>query len=132
MKWYCVLFSVLIFAGCKKSGSNNEYYVKYIIDGKSSIQQESKTGLKVTLRNEKGISVDYIRSNRGPNEFLVGPVKRGFISSLTGTNACPPLACYIRPNLQIFVSENNGPFVLKKEDASTNLRDVAELSHTIE
>ena len=32
----------------------------------------------------------------------------------------------------IFVSENNGPFVLKKEDAATNLRDVAELSHTIE
>ena len=62
MKWYCVLFSVLIFAGCKKSGSNNEYYVKYIIDGKSSIQQESKTGLKVTLRNEKGISIELINS----------------------------------------------------------------------
>jgi hypothetical protein len=106
--------------------------VKYVIDGKSSIQQMNNTGLKITLINEKSVSVDYIRSNRGSNEFIVGPVNKGFASSLSGTNVCCALCCYISPNLQIFVSENNGPFVLKKEDLSTQLRDAAQISYTIE
>ena len=135
MKQYFILLFALFFLGCTKKNnqqSETQYYVKYVIDGKSSIQQMNNTGLKVTLNNEKSVMVDYIRSNRGANEFVVGPVKKGFVSSLSGTNVCCVSCCYISPNLQIFVSENNGPFVLKKEDLSTQLRDAAQISYTIE
>ena len=133
MKWNYLFLLMFVLVGCKK-GSNNEpqYYVKYVIDGGSSIQQVNNTGLKITLTNEKNTSVDYIRSNRGSNEFTIGPVKKGFISSVSATNVCCALCCYIRPTLQIYLSENNGAFVLKKEDLSTQLRDAAQISFTIE
>ncbi len=125
---------VVVF-GCKKSSNTlpvKEYYIKYVIDGGSSIQQTNTTGLKVTLKNEKGLLTEYVRSNRGPNEFIVGPVTKGFVCSVKGTNVCCPQCCYIRPNLQIYTSENNGPFVLKKEDLTKDLRDEAEIVYTVE
>jgi len=137
MKKYTTLLFLIVLFGCKKNTTdqsqenNTTYYVKYVIDGMSSIQQTNSTGLKITLTDEKNTSVDYIRSNRGSNEFIIGPVKKGFKSSITGTNVCCPLCCYIRPNVQIYVSESNGPFVLKKEDMSTQLRDNVQIDYTI-
>lgn len=133
-----ILLSLVLLSGvfgCKKPSNSSpakEYYVKYIIDGGSSIQQVNTTGLKVTLKNEKGVLTEYIRSNRGSNEFIVGPVTKGFVCSVKGTNVCCPQCCYIRPNLQIYTSENNGPFVLKKEDLIKDLRDEAEIVYTVE
>ena len=128
-----VLF-VLFFTKCKKEPIENkvEYYVKYIIDGKSSIQQAKADGLKVTLTNENGVSVDYIRSNRGAIEFIVGPVTKGFYAKLVGTNVCCVNCCYIKPSIQIFLSENNGPFVLKKEESVTQYTDIVQIDYTIQ
>ncbi len=57
---------------------------------------------------------------------------KGFVCSVKGTYVCCPQCCYIRPNLQIYTSENNGPFVLKKEDLTKDLRDEAEIVYTVE
>jgi hypothetical protein len=124
----------LICCSKKNSASENEYYVKYVIDGRSSIQQNSPTGLKVTLINEGKVAVDYIRPSRGSNEFTIGPVKKGFIASLAGLNMCPVTnSCYTFMDLQIFISQNNGPFVLKKEDVnSATYRNTAQITYTIE
>ena len=138
MKNKIFLLSILCLVvsfSCKKpagSDTRDQYYVKYILDGGSSMQQASTTGLKITLKNETGALNDYIRSNRGTNEFIVGPISKGFIASLKGTNVCCKLCCYIRPNLQIYTSENNGPFVLKNEDLSKDLRDEAQISYLVE
>ena len=125
---------VLFFTMCKKEAvvDQTEYYVKYVIDGRSSIQQSKTDGLKVTLINENGVLVEYIRSNLGSLEFNVGPVKKGFNAKLIGTNVCCFSCCYIKPMLQIFVSENNGPFVLKNEINTTEYKDVVQLDHTIQ
>jgi hypothetical protein len=127
-------FLVMFFTMCKKETvvDQTEYYVKYVIDGRSSIQQSKTDGLKVTLTNENGATVEYIRSNRGSLEFNVGPVKKGFSAKLIGTNVCCVSCCYIKPMLQIFVSENNGPFVLKNEINTTEYKDVVQLDHTIQ
>ncbi len=127
-------FFVLFFTKCKKETVENkvEYYVKYIIDGKSSIQQSKTDGLKVTLKNETGVMVDYIRSNRGAIEFIVGPVTKGFNAKLVGTNVCCVNCCYIKPSLQIYLSENNGPFVLKKEESVTQYTDLVQIDYTIQ
>lgn len=128
------LFFVLFFTKCKKETVENkvEYYVKYIIDGKSSFQQSKTDGLKVTLKNETGVMVDYIRSNRGAIEFIVGPVTKGFNAKLVGTNVCCVNCCYIKPSLQIYLSENNGPFVLKKEESVTQYTDVVQIDYTVQ
>ncbi len=137
-KLFCIngliaLFFVLFFTTCKKEIVENkdEYYVKYIIDGKSSIQQSKTDGLKVTLTNENSVLVDYIRSNRGAIEFIVGPVTKGFKATLVGANVCCVNCCYIKPSLQIFLSENNGPFVLKKEESVTQYTDKVQIDYTI-
>ena len=128
------LFFVFFFTTCKKEAVENpiEFYVKYVIDGNSSYQQSKTDGLKVTLTNENSVSVDYIRSNRGAIEFIVGPVKRGFNAKLVGTNVCCVNCCYIKPSLQIFLSENNGPFVLKKEETVSQYTDVVQIDYTIQ
>jgi hypothetical protein len=122
----------MIFAfGCKKSNNNEpQYYVKCVADGQSSIQQAKPNGLWIFINNENRGVTDFIRSNRGANEFTVGPVKRGFLSKVAVMNACPS-SCYIRPLLQIHISQDNGPFVIKKEFISSQYSDNDSITYTI-
>jgi hypothetical protein len=122
-----------LFLGCKKSNNNEpQYYVKYVADGQSSIQQAKPNGLKIFIDNENGTVTEFVRSNRGINEFTIGPVKKGFISRVAVSNICPPLDCYIRPMLQIQISQSNGPFVIKKELISSQYSDNASINYIIE
>lgn len=132
MKWLIPCLMIL-FLGCKKSNNyETQYYVKYVADGQSSIQQAKSNGLKIFIDNENGTVTEFIRSNRGVNEFTIGPVKKGFISRVAVTNICPPLDCYIRPLLQIHISQDNGPFVIKKEFISSQYSDNASITYTIQ
>ena len=132
MKWLIPCLMIL-FLGCKKSNNYEpQYYVKYVADGQSSIQQAKPNGLKIFIDNENGTVTEFIRSNRGVNEFTIGPVKKGFISRVAVTNICPPLDCYIRPLLQIHISQDNGPFVIKKEFISSQYSDNASITYTIQ
>lgn len=132
MKLYAFLLMILVL-GCKKSNNNeSQYYVKYVADGQSSIQQAKPNGLKIFIDNENGTVTEFVRSNRGINEFTIGPVKKGFISRVAVSNICPPLDCYIRPMLQIQISQSNGPFVIKKELISSQYSDNASINYRIE
>ncbi len=132
MKWLIPCLMIL-FLGCKKSNNyETQYYVKYVADGQSSIQQAKPNGLKIFIDNENGTVTEFVRSNRGINEFTIGPVKKGFISRVAVTNICPPLDCYIRPLLQIHISQDNGPFVIKKEFISSQYSDNASITYTIQ
>ncbi len=108
-----VFLLVIFFLGCKKE-SNPDYYIKYVADGQSTIQQAQPNGLWIFINNENSGVTDFRRSNRGVSEFTIGPVKKGFLSKIAVTNACPS-SCYIRPLLQIHISQNGEPFVIKKE-----------------
>ncbi len=132
MKWL-VLCLMILSLGCKKSSNNEpQYYVKYVADGQSSIQQAKPNGLKIFIDNENGTVTEFVRSNRGINEFTIGPVKKGFISRVAVSNICPPLDCYIRPLLQIHISQDNGPFVIKNESISSQYSDNASITLTIQ
>jgi hypothetical protein len=129
MKLYVFLLMTL-FLGCKKE-SNDDYYIKYVADGQSTIQQSQPNGLWIFINNENSGVTDFKRSNRGLVEFTVGPVKKGFLSKIAVTNACPS-SCYIRPLLQIHISQNGGPFVIKKELVSSQYSDTASITYTIQ
>jgi hypothetical protein len=119
MKWIFPILMVLGIA-CKKN-TDDIYYVKYIVDGKSAVSVNN--GLWIFINNENGGETDYFRSNKGVNDFTIGPVKKGFIAKLVVKNACPS-SCVIRPLLQIQISQNNGPFTIKREEAfTTNIID---------
>jgi len=115
MKWIITIVMVLLL-GCKKNSVTDDYYVKYVADGKSTVSVNN--GLWIFINDENGGVTDYFRSNKGVNEFTIGPVKKGFVSKLLVKNACPS-SCVIRPLLQIHISQNNGPFVIKREEAFT-------------
>lgn len=119
-----------LFLGCKKE-SNDDYYIKYVADGQSTIQQSQPNGLWIFINNENSGVTDFKRSNRGLVEFTVGPVKKGFLSKIAVTNACPS-SCYIRPLLQIHISQNGGPFVIKKELVSSQYINDASIDFKIE
>jgi len=108
------------------------YYVKYIADGKSTIQQANPNGLKIFINDENAGVKEFIRSNRGENEFTIGPVRKGFISRVAILNICPPLDCYIRPFLQIQISQNDGPFIIKKELITTQYTNDAAIDFIID
>jgi len=137
MKINYILMLVLLM-GCAKSNpvDNTQYYVKYIVNGGASypLVISSTSGLKVNLTNEKNSVDEYIRGNATDYEFSIGPVKNGFTANLTATRY-PALASsnlFIKPRLQILVSINNGPFVLKKEGLSSVVTDSATISYKIE
>jgi len=127
------IYSILLLVACNKSPINDtDFYIKYVIDGQSSIQQAKPNGLKIFINNENGGVTEHIRSNRGTNEFIIGPVKIGFKSKVAVSNVCPPLDCYIRPFLQIYTSEKNAHFILKKELASSQYADNASIEYEIQ
>jgi len=134
MKYIIIPIVMVLLLGCKKKNlcCAGGYYVKYVADGKSSFQQAKPNGLKIFIYNENGGTTEYIRSNIGANEFTIGPVEKGFMARVAVTNICPPFDCYIRPFLQIHISQNNGPFVLKKEIISSQYSDNASIEYKIE
>jgi hypothetical protein len=135
MKFYFLVLIILISA-CKKAENRpDQYYVKYIAIGgaRYPFVLSSSSGMKITVLNEKKLNDEYIRGNSTTNEFIVGPVSKGFNAVITAVRfpATATSNLYIRPNLQILTSVNNGPFVLKTEDLSTELRDSARIEHKI-
>ena len=62
-----------------------------------------------------------------PWETIVGPVQKGF-------NATLEVSCdhNIYLNSSIYVSKNDSPFAIKKNDESDELRDFVQISYTID
>ena len=125
----------VLFQSCTKD-SQDQYYVKYIIESTSSNLNQKNFKLITIINDEFGKSKE-IKHNTGSKwELTIGPVKKGFNSKLSTTSVLeditnPLLPYNAKMNLKIEVSMNNGPFSIKKMDLSDEWRKNSEISHTI-
>lgn len=132
-KIYFYLFTILSLS-CTKSEKNAEiqYYIKYEVNGKVSPQTATSNGLKITLNTEYNNTVDYIASSSifTTNEYIVGPVSKGFTATLKVKNNA--VNNYMKPVIRIYIGENNKYFYVKKEDSATSIVDSALISYKIQ
>jgi len=125
----------VLFQSCTKD-SQDQYYVKYIIESTSSNLNQKNFKLITIINDEFGKSKE-IKHNTGSKwELTIGPVKKGFNSKLSTKSILeditnPLLPYNAKMNLKIEVSVNNGPFSSKKMDLSDEWRKNSEISHTI-
>jgi hypothetical protein len=141
MKFFKIKF-VLVFCivitnlGCKKEApsvtESSEYYIKYEIQSNSSPYHGVK--LNTNIKNEQNQTINEI-INIGSWETTIGPVKKGFISSLkvekngwSGSNEY-----HLKMTLSISVSKNGAPFAQKKlDDNNNNARATASIEYNVE
>lgn len=129
MKELIVVFLlILISFGCSKENNADEYYVKYEVES-STIYYGGK--LNVSLNTEDNSTFDIIIDQKINWEMTIGPVKKGFVASLS---VSAPSETYDKLTIgtKISVSKNNGPFAVKLNDSSTAPRDMVESSYTID
>ena len=125
----------VLFQSCTKD-SQNQYYVKYIIESTSSNLNQKNFKLITIINDEFGKSKEIKHNTGGKWELTIGPVKKGFNSKLSTKSILeditnPLLPYNAKMNLKIEVSLNNGPFSSKKMDLSDEWRKSSEISHTV-
>ena len=130
-----ILFIIILFQSCSKD-SQDQYYVKYIIESTSSNLNQKNYKLITTINDEFGKAKEVKHNTGGKWELTIGPVKKGFNSKLSTKSVLeditnPLLPYNAKMNLKIEVSVNNGPFSSKKMDLSDEWRRNSEISHTI-
>lgn len=126
------LLMLIATASCKKETTENnnptdEYYVKYEVNS-TTIYSGGK--LDLTIKTEENQDLTLVINQRTLHETIIGPVKRGFNSSMSVIaqgNTYDKLKLYTN----IYVSKNGSPFALKKSDGSADPRDFVQLSYTI-
>ena len=133
--FFRVLMVFVLFQSCTKD-SQNQYYVKYIIESTSSNLNQKNFKLITIINDEFGKSKEIKHNTGGKWELTIGPVKKGFNSKLSTKSVLeditnPLLPYNAKMNLKIEVSLNNGPFSSKKIDLSDEWRKNSEISHTI-
>jgi hypothetical protein len=123
-----VTFGILNF-GCEDCDcGTDEYYVKYDVNS-STIYSNGK--LNVTYKTENNTNNTLTINQRQLWETNVGPVKKGFTATMQ-IDAVGTTNNQLKLYTNIYVSKNNGPFVLKKTDGSDTPRDFVEISYTID
>ena len=130
-----ILFIIILFQSCSKD-SQDQYYVKYIIESTSSNLNQKNYKLITTINDEFGKAKEVKHNTGGKWELTIGPVKKGFNSQLSTKSVLEDITNPLMPanakiNLKIEVSVNNGPFSSKKMDISDEWRKNAEILHTI-
>ncbi len=130
-----ILFIIILFQSCSKD-SQDQYYVKYIIESTSSNLNQKNFKLITIINDEFGKSKEIKHNTGGKWELTIGPVKKGFNSQLSTKSVLEDITNPLMPanakmNLKIEVSVNNGPFSSKKMDLSDEWRKNSEISHTI-
>jgi PBP1b-binding outer membrane lipoprotein LpoB len=130
-----ILFIIILFQSCSKD-SQDQYYVKYIIESTSSNLNQKNYKLITTINDEFGKAKEVKHNTGGKWELTIGPVKKGFNSQLSTKSVLEDITNPLMPanakmSLKIEVSVNNGPFSSKKMDISDEWRKNAEILHTI-
>ena len=133
--FFRVLMVFVLFQSCTKD-SQDQYYVKYIIESTSSNLNQKNYKLITTINDEFGKAKEVKHNTGGKWELTIGPVKKGFNSQLSTKSVLEDITNPLMPanakmNLKIEVSVNNGPFSSKKMDISDEWRKNAEILHTI-
>jgi hypothetical protein len=133
--FFHVLIVFILFQSCTKD-SQDQYYVKYIIESTSYNIQQINFKLITIIIDEFGKPKEIKHNTGGKWELTIGPVKKGFNSKLSTSSILQDIANPLMPydakmNLKIEVSENNAPFSSKKMDYSDEWRKNAEISYII-
>jgi hypothetical protein len=133
--FFRVLIVFILFQSCTKD-SQDQYYLKYIIESTSYNIQQKNFKLITNITDEFGKPKEIKHLTGVKWELTIGPVKKGFNSKLSTSSifediANPLMAFVAKLNLKIEVSVNNSPFSLKKMDDSDEWRKNAEISYTI-
>jgi hypothetical protein len=123
-----LLLSILV--SCKKSAVKDEYYVKYAVESTTIYQGVQLT---TTIKDDKSNPL-VLNINTGSWETTIGPVQKGFASSLQTVKKgwAGEVENHLKIQLSISVSKNGGPFTLKKLDSPGTTRATAETSYTVE
>jgi hypothetical protein len=133
--WTFIITLGIINFGCEKevpnsnvdnNTNNDEYYVKYVVTS-SSIYSVSRTA---QINSENNSKSSYTFSN-SPWEVTIGPVKKGFNASLNANINTSQILAKTYINVEIQVSKNNAPFALKASNNSTEVRNLASTSYTL-
>ncbi|WP_139337848.1 hypothetical protein [Pontibacter indicus] len=133
-----ILCLSLSLFSCEKEEINSKtdadkYYVKYVVDSSTGYPQGS-LNLVITTGNQQ--SQNYVIGSRSPWEHIIGPVNKEFKSTIYVTKGGPSDTRYwdtqLKLQIQIFVSKNDSPYVLKKSDNSVILRNSVQLDFTID
>ena len=77
-----ILFIIILFQSCSKD-SQDQYYVKYIIESTSSNLNQKNYKLITTINDEFGKAKEVKHNTGGKWELTIGPVKKGFNSQLS-------------------------------------------------
>lgn len=123
------LFLVLTTISCSRDENDSaEYYVKYEVNS-TTIYSGGTLNVSVNDVNDK--KTNFVINTRTPWEIIVGPVQKGFISSVSVSEIT---GNYGRLTIQtkISVSKNNGPFAIKNNDDSTTPRTQVQTNYKID
>ncbi len=123
-----LLLSVLSMS-CKKSDNQDNkdrYYVKYEVNS-TSVYSGGKLNVPI---QDKDSTQTFIINTKSPWETVIGPVEKGFVSTL-GVIKSGSSDASLRLYTQISVSVNNEPFVLKKMDGSDVPRNSVNINYTV-
>ena len=119
----------IILSGCEKESTvenNDEYYVKYNVNS-HTIYSVSRTA---RIKSENNSNIDFTFNN-SQWEMTVGPVQQGFRSSINARYDTSQTLAQTYIDVEIHVSKNNGPFALKANNNSTDVRMSASTSYTL-
>lgn len=125
--WVLIILGVIL-SGCEKESTvevknNDAYYVKYIVKSRT-IYSLSRTA-RIKSENNSNIGLTF---NNSQWEMTVGPVQQGFRSSINASYDTSQNLAQTYIDVEIHVSKNNGPFALKANDNSANVRMSASTS----
>lgn len=113
-----ILSIFVILSSCKrdevKITTTDEYYVKYAIKGNGTYNYFNKFSVNTDKGNVSFSGYQYRSWNQ-----TYGPLRKGFRASATSDGLV---------TIEIFVSKNNGPFVLKASKSGSQ----SSVSYTID
>ena len=114
-----ILVILISLSSCKKdetnTTTNDDYFVKYVIKGNGTYIYFSDFSVNTDQGNFSFSGYQYKSWNQ-----TYGPVKNGFIASVSVKSSFV--------TVDIYVSKNNGPFVLKasKSDGNSSTSNISQ------
>ena len=108
-------------SGCEQDEqtieNNDEYYVKYVVKSRSIYSLSVNAEVKMDYGSNKSFEF-----NKGNWELIVGPVRKGFRAKCNAEFDTSKNLARTYIDVEIYVSENNGPFALKANNFSSEVR----------
>ncbi|WP_373943091.1 hypothetical protein OEG92_08325 [Polaribacter sejongensis] len=124
------IFLGVTLSGCEKESTtvenNDEYYVKYIVNSQTIYSASRTARIKSENNSNKNFTF-----NGSKWEMIVGPVQKGFHSSIDASYDTAQTLARTYIDVEIHVSKNNVPFALKANNNSTDVRMSASTNYTI-